>query len=251
MLLKFCNRAVLFFKLFPQLTEHLVTGLQFLFQIRDDQFFFLELIQEMMDLLLLFALAMSLSCSEKRIRIRQAQFLFEASCDMSSSSFKLAGGEILTKVGLDLDAVSLAIGTPIRSVPTASRILTPRVFKTDRETALSAKETKGGLTREQSHPVHIIRLVGQSLTLSRRSDSLQKILLFGSKQEANLIDEGFAHLSPPKSLSHRSKRSHDRGKKLQLSRASEMRQKRTPQKPINTQLLKERPHENFRSRSAE
>jgi hypothetical protein len=206
MLLKMCNGTVLLFKLFPELGEHLVTGSQFLLQIGDEQLFFLELIQQVTYLLLLFALVLFVSRGEKRIRIRQTQFLFEASRDMSGSSFKFVGGEILTKVGLDLDPMSLAIGAPIGSVTTASRILTPRVFKTDRETALSAKETKGGLTREQSHPVHIIRLVGQSLTLSRRSDSVQKILLLGSKQEANLIDEGFAHLSPPKYLSHADQR---------------------------------------------
>jgi hypothetical protein len=83
------------------------------------------------------------------------------------------------------------------------------------------------------------------LTLSRRSDSLQKILLFGSKQEANLIDEGFTHLSAPKRvLSCRPKRSHDRGKKLQLSRASETRQTRVYQKPINKELLKKGPMRN-------
>jgi len=120
----------------------------------------------MMYLLLLFALALFVSCGEKRILIRQTQFLFEASRDMSGSSFKFVSGEILTNLGLDLDAVSLAIGTPIRSVTTASRILAPRVFKTDRETARATKEAKGGLTREQSHPIHIIRLVGQALALS-------------------------------------------------------------------------------------
>jgi hypothetical protein len=240
MLLKVCNGAILLFKLFPQVGDHLVTGKQELLQIGDNQLFFLELIQQVMYLLLLFALALFVSRGKKRILIRQTQFLFEAGRDMSSSSLKLVSGEILTKVGLDLDPVSLTIGTPIGSVTSASWILAPRVFKTDRETARATKETKGGLTREQSHPVDIIGFIGQSLTLSRRSDSLYKILLFGSKQEANLIDKGFTHLSPRhSSLSWRPKRSHDRGKKLQMSRASEMRPTRTPQKPINAQLLKD------------
>src|SRR2546425_9653067 len=149
MLLKMCNGAVLLFKLFPDVGEHLVTGCQFLLQIGDEQLLFLELIQQVTYLLLLFALAFFVSCGEKRIRIRQTQFLFEASRDMSGSSFKLVGGEILTKVGLDLDPMSPAIGAPVGSVTTESRILTPRVFKTDRETARATKEAKGGLTREQ------------------------------------------------------------------------------------------------------
>ena len=123
MLLKVCNGAVLLFKLFPQVGDHLVTGQQFLLQIGDDQLLFLELIQQVMYLLLLFALTLFVSRGEKRILIRQTQFLFEASRDMSGSSFKLVGGEILTKVGLDLDPTSLAISTPIGSVTTASRIL--------------------------------------------------------------------------------------------------------------------------------
>jgi hypothetical protein len=206
MLLKMRNGAVLLFKLLPDMGEHLVTSEQLLLQIGDEQLFFLELIQQVMYLLLLFALVLFVSRREKRIRIRQTQFLFEASRDMSGSSFKLLGGKILTKVGLDLDPMSLTIGAPIGSVPTASRILAPRVFKTDRETPRATKEAKAGLTREQSHPVDIIGLVGQALALSRMSHSLQKIVLFSSRQEANLIDEGFAHLSPLNSLSHADER---------------------------------------------
>src|SRR5207244_12819847 len=166
MLLKVCNGAVLLEKRFPEVGEHLVTGLQFLLQISDEQLFFLELIQQVTYLLLLFALALFVARGEKRILVRQTQFLFETGQDMSGSSFKLVGGEIATKVGLDLDTVSLTIGTPVGPITTASRILAPRVFKTDRETATATNEAKGGLTREQSHPVDIIGLVGQALTLS-------------------------------------------------------------------------------------
>src|SRR5215469_7108122 len=116
MLLKMCNGAVLLEKRFPDVGEHLVTGCQFLLQIGDEQLLFLELIQQVTYLLLLFALVLFVSRSEKRIRIRQTQFLFEASRDMSSSSFKFVGGEILTKVGLDLDPMSPAIGAPVGSV---------------------------------------------------------------------------------------------------------------------------------------
>jgi len=45
MQLKVCNGAILLFKRFSQVGEHLITGKQFLLQIGDDQLFFLELIQ--------------------------------------------------------------------------------------------------------------------------------------------------------------------------------------------------------------
>ena len=59
MLLKVCNGAVLLFKRLSDMGKHLVTGLQFLLQISDEQLFFLELIQQVTYLLLLFALAPS------------------------------------------------------------------------------------------------------------------------------------------------------------------------------------------------
>src|SRR5437588_6273863 len=102
--------------------------------------------------------------------------------------------------------MSLAIGTPIGLISSFG-ILTPRALQIDREAPMTTYKAEGELTGEQSHPVDIIGLIRQPLTLSCMSHPLQKILLLRSGQKPNLIHKGSHGYFPPRNTLFRSQKS--------------------------------------------
>src|SRR5215469_14497638 len=108
-----------------KLSNHLVSLFKFLLEISNETILFLILIKQISDLLALCILACSRSCGLKRILILETQLGFEMLLKGKSHDLESTSGKVVPKVFLGLNAVSLAISTPIGLVGPSSPIRVP------------------------------------------------------------------------------------------------------------------------------
>src|SRR5215472_1345580 len=108
-----------------KLSNHLVSLFKFLLEISNETILFLILIKQIRHLLVLCILACSRSSGLKWSLILDTQFGFEMLLKGESHDLESTSSEVLPKVFLGLNAVSLAIGTPIGLVGPSRSIGVP------------------------------------------------------------------------------------------------------------------------------